>query len=71
VALFHVLEKEMKWREETGRKNENYGALHKFKPIVAVGAEHPLEEEILMADYFRKIISSSFYGRRGKSVLTT
>jgi hypothetical protein len=26
------------------------------KPIVAVGAEHPLEDEILMADYFRKPI---------------
>lgn len=25
-----------------------------FKPIVAVGAEHALEEELLMADYFRK-----------------
>lgn len=24
------------------------------KPIVAVGPEHPLEDEILMADYFRK-----------------
>ena len=24
------------------------------KPIVAVGADHPLEDEILMADYFRK-----------------
>jgi hypothetical protein len=30
------------------------------KPIVAVGADHPLEDEILMADYFRKplILSS-------------
>jgi hypothetical protein len=24
------------------------------KPIVAVGADHPLEDELLMADYFRK-----------------
>ena len=24
------------------------------KPIVAVGAEHPLEDETLMADHFRK-----------------
>lgn len=27
------------------------------KPIVAVGAEHPLEDEILMADYFRMIFT--------------
>jgi hypothetical protein len=25
------------------------------KPIVAVGPEHPLEEEELMADYFRML----------------
>lgn len=25
-----------------------------FKPIVAAGAAHPLEDELLMADYFRK-----------------
>lgn len=25
-----------------------------YKPIIAVGASHPLEEEILMADYFRE-----------------
>lgn len=52
VALFHVLEKEMSWRESTGRAT--YGALRAFKPIVAVGAEHPLEDELLMADHFRK-----------------
>ncbi|KAK1757458.1 Inosine/uridine-preferring nucleoside hydrolase domain-containing protein [Echria macrotheca] len=51
VALFHVLEKEMAWRESTGRKS-SYGALRAFKPVVAVGAEHPLEDELLMADHF-------------------
>jgi hypothetical protein len=34
------------------------------KPIVAVGADHPLEDEILMADYFRmhrfKLLGSEF-----------
>jgi hypothetical protein len=29
-----------------------------LKPIVAVGADHPLEDEILMADYFRKYLLS-------------
>ncbi|KJZ76673.1 hypothetical protein HIM_04009 [Hirsutella minnesotensis 3608] len=51
VALFHVLEKEMAWRKETGRP-EGYGAMKARKPIVAVGPEHPLEDETLMADYF-------------------
>ena len=53
VALFHVLEKEMQWRESKG-KGKPYGALQAFKPIVAIGAEHALEDEILMADHFRK-----------------
>lgn len=52
VALFHVLEKEMEWRKSTGKAA--FGALNAYKPIVAVGAEHPLEDEILMADHFRK-----------------
>jgi len=52
VALFHVLEKEMAWRKATGTASEAYGALKAFKPIVAVGADHPLEDELLMADYF-------------------
>ncbi|KAK3394783.1 Inosine/uridine-preferring nucleoside hydrolase domain-containing protein [Podospora didyma] len=52
VALFHVLEKEMKWRESTGKGIAPFGALHAFKPIVAVGADHPLEDELMAADYF-------------------
>lgn len=52
VALFHVLEKEMAWRESTGKPT--YGALNAYKPIVAVGAEHALEDEQLVADHFRK-----------------
>lgn len=51
VALFHVLEKEMEWRKSTG-KSQAYGALNAFKPIVAIGAEHALEDEMLMADHF-------------------
>lgn len=26
------------------------------KPIVAVGADHSLEDELLMADYFRRFL---------------
>lgn len=51
VALFHVLEKEKKWRRERGQA-EGFTTIEAKKPIIAVGASHPLEEEILMADYF-------------------
>ncbi|KAJ4295879.1 hypothetical protein N0V88_004581 [Collariella sp. IMI 366227] len=50
VALFHVLEKEMAWRKSKGLPT--YGALEAYKPIVAVGAEHALEDEQLVADHF-------------------
>ncbi|EOO02056.1 putative inosine-uridine preferring nucleoside hydrolase protein [Phaeoacremonium minimum UCRPA7] len=51
VALFHVLEKETAWRKTQG-KPEGFSSLKTFKPIVAVGAEHPLEDDELMADNF-------------------
>jgi inosine-uridine nucleoside N-ribohydrolase len=51
VALFHVLEKEMAWRATTGKPT--YPALSTYKPIVAIGAEHALEDEQLVADHFR------------------
>jgi inosine-uridine nucleoside N-ribohydrolase len=51
VAMFHVLEKEMAWRKSNG-KAEGFESMRASKPIVAVGPEHPLEEETLMADYF-------------------
>lgn len=51
MALFHVLEKEMAWREETGRP-KGFAALKASKPLVAVGAEHPLQDKTLQADHF-------------------
>ncbi|KAH9243300.1 hypothetical protein K456DRAFT_157919 [Colletotrichum gloeosporioides 23] len=51
VALFHVLEKELAWRKENG-KPEGFESMRAYKPIVAVGAEHPLEDDELAADYF-------------------
>lgn len=53
VALFHVIQKELEWREANGRPL-GFEAMRKSKPIVAVGPDHPLEEEELMADFFRK-----------------
>jgi hypothetical protein len=54
VALFHVLGKELEWRKARGQL-EGFETMKTFKPIVAVGASHPLEDEILMADHFRKV----------------
>ncbi|KAJ9157420.1 Pyrimidine-specific ribonucleoside hydrolase RihA [Pleurostoma richardsiae] len=51
VALFHVIEKENAWRKANG-KPEGFESLKTFKPIVAVGAEHPLDDDELMADHF-------------------
>ncbi|KAF8420844.1 nucleoside hydrolase [Tirmania nivea] len=51
VAMFHVLELEREWRLKNGKKL-GYGTLAAHPPIVAVGAEGPLEGEKLMADYF-------------------
>lgn len=51
VALFHVLEKENAWRRSSGRP-EGFEALRTAKPIVAVGAEHPLQDDLLKADDF-------------------
>jgi hypothetical protein len=53
VALFHVIEKELQWRKDKGLPG-GFEAMQASKPLVAVGPEHPLEDEILMADYFRK-----------------
>ncbi|KAK7943463.1 Inosine/uridine-preferring nucleoside hydrolase domain-containing protein [Apiospora aurea] len=51
VAMFHVLDKEMEWRKSQGRPL-GFDALRAYKPIVAIGPEHALEEEILMEDGF-------------------
>lgn len=52
VSLFHHIEKEIEWRKAQDR-DIGFGTLLKKKPLVAVGPEHPLMDEMLMADYFR------------------
>jgi len=54
VALFHVIEKELEWRRGRGQL-EGFDTMKTFKPLVAVGTTHPLEDELLMADYFHGI----------------
>jgi inosine-uridine nucleoside N-ribohydrolase len=55
VSLFHHIEKEIEWRKANGRP-VGFEALTKSKPLVAIGPEHPLADEMLMADYFRTYI---------------
>lgn len=62
VSLFHHIGKEIEWRKSNGRP-VGFEALTKSKPLVAVGPEHPLAEETLMADFFRESEDRSFLCR--------
>lgn len=57
VSLFHHIEKEIEWRKANGRPI-GFEALTKSKPLVAIGPEHPLADQMLMADYFRESMLS-------------
>ena len=60
VTLFHVLDKEMEWRQAQGRPL-GFETLRSGRPVVAVGPEHALEEEILKEDGFRESFSFLFF----------
>ena len=51
--MFHVIEKEMEWRKASGLP-EGFQSLRRLKPLIAVGADGPLEDQLQMAAYFRK-----------------
>ncbi|KAH8804574.1 putative nucleoside hydrolase [Xylogone sp. PMI_703] len=51
ISLFYHVEKEIAWRESVGRSS-GFETIRKSKPIVAVGPEHPLADNTLMADFF-------------------
>ncbi|KAK5168036.1 uncharacterized protein LTR77_006604 [Saxophila tyrrhenica] len=51
VSLFYHIEKEIAWRKSVGR-DPGFETLRKSKPLVAVGPDHPLADEKLMADFF-------------------
>lgn len=53
LGMMQVIEQEMAWRKANGRP-EGFEALRACRPLVALGAEHPLEEEELKFDHFRK-----------------
>lgn len=50
--MFHILEQETQWRRENGRA-EGFETMRASRPVVAVGAEDPLEDQKMLADYFR------------------
>ncbi|KAF2463367.1 nucleoside hydrolase [Lindgomyces ingoldianus] len=54
VTLFYFIEKERAWRRENG-KPEGFETLVARKPIVAIGAEEPLAEQMMVADFFHGI----------------
>ncbi|KAL5389364.1 hypothetical protein PMIN03_009451 [Paraphaeosphaeria minitans] len=54
VTLFHYIEKEKAWRRGNGRP-EGFEGLAARKPIVAVGAEEPLAEHMMVADFFHGV----------------
>ncbi|KAI4240558.1 MAG: hypothetical protein L6R40_005046 [Gallowayella cf. fulva] len=58
VSMFHVIEKEIRWRKDHGRP-EGFDALKTSKPIIAVGADEPLGGERLKAAYYRTSASTS------------
>ncbi|MCJ1475642.1 hypothetical protein MMC13_004305 [Lambiella insularis] len=51
VSMFHVIEKEIQWRKDQG-VHGGFESLTVSKPLVAVGADGPLDEQLRMADYF-------------------
>ncbi|KAI9728728.1 MAG: hypothetical protein M1828_002834 [Chrysothrix sp. TS-e1954] len=51
ISLFHTVEKERAWRRKHGRPI-GFPMLDQARPIVAVGAEKPLADQMMMADYF-------------------
>jgi hypothetical protein len=59
VSMFHILERETEWRRQNGRP-EGFGAMRARRPVIAVGAEDPLEDQKMLADYFRTCIASWF-----------
>ena len=52
ISLFHHVEDEMAWRKKNDRPL-GFDALRSSRPLIAVGAEKPLADQLMMADYFR------------------
>lgn len=66
VSLLHHTEREIEWRRKNA-KEIGFDALRACKPIVAVGAEEPLADQRMMADYFRTFQSTLLQMASGSS----
>ena len=53
ISLFHHVEKEIAFRQSR-TSSVGFETLRRSEPMVAVGAEGPLADQILMADFFRE-----------------
>ncbi|KAF4547496.1 Inosine-uridine preferring nucleoside hydrolase-like protein [Elsinoe fawcettii] len=51
ISLLYHVHQEMRWRQQNG-KPPGFAALSASKPVIAIGAENPLADNRLMADYF-------------------
>ncbi|KAI9759057.1 MAG: Protein phosphatase 2C 1 [Chaenotheca gracillima] len=51
VSMFHVIERDLTWRKLNGRP-EGFESMKRYPPLVAVGAVEPLEDQLILADYF-------------------
>ncbi|KAI9790521.1 MAG: hypothetical protein M1816_005028 [Peltula sp. TS41687] len=51
VTMFHIIDEELSWRRNHGLP-EGFASLKSFRPLVAVGMEKPLADQLIMADYF-------------------
>jgi inosine-uridine nucleoside N-ribohydrolase len=54
ISVFHFIEKERAWRKSQGLP-QGFETLDKCKPFIAVGANEPLADQMLMADYFHGV----------------
>ncbi|KAI9845337.1 MAG: hypothetical protein M1837_004959 [Sclerophora amabilis] len=52
VSTFHIIDRDLEWRRQNGRP-EGFESLKNCRPKVAIGAEEPLEEQLVLADYFQ------------------
>jgi hypothetical protein len=52
VTLFRTVGRERAWRQQRGM-DSGFHTLDVFHPLVAVGAEKPLADQLILADYFR------------------
>lgn len=57
--MLHILNREMEWRKKQGRP-EGFDTLRAHKPVIAVGAQQPLDDQKMLADYFRTFPSHTY-----------